>query len=686
MFLGFGLMTVLLLTVGIVGYLALSTIQKQADGLFKQIDIFSESNDAVMSSYEAQLASNRHLMSKDIKYAVDVTKHVREVVTSCAAAKKMMVDQTNKNSADTIAREAKQYDTLDDEFSASIVRLAEMKNTQKTAYETAKKESDELDTMIERLARSDEYSIKQSFEVDGKTEERAFIHDDRVTAIRRNAEVARLMEQARVATREYETEIDSEKRETIHATIGNYFEKMFEICQDIRDNYMVTDAGRQVVDNAVNGLKVWHTSVDNTVNELKAIDANKTKQDQLAVRVGDAIVKIIDGVQNSVNNTGNSMKSLITTVTQTIIIVAIIAVALGIFAGIVLTKNIATGLGIAVNALTRMSKEGDLTVEVPAEYMRRKDELGELGHALTAVINEFRSVEHLAKELAGGNWLTTVKVRGELDAMNVNLSAMLDQVNTALGNTSHAVEQVAGGAAQVASASESLSQGATESAASIEEITASMNEIGSQTNANAQNANDANKLAQGANSSAAQGQAMMKQMIASMEAITKNSQDIQKVVKVIDDISFQTNLLALNAAVEAARAGVHGKGFAVVAEEVRNLASRSAKAAAETTVMIDNNSRQINEGAEIAQQTGEMLDGIVDQSRQVATLLKEIANASNEQAQGVAQVSQGLHQIDSVTQQNTASAEETASVSNEMSSQATILQQLIGQFQIRRSA
>ncbi|MGL6195025.1 MAG: methyl-accepting chemotaxis protein [Thermoguttaceae bacterium] len=132
-----------------------------------------------------------------------------------------------------------------------------------------------------------------------------------------------------------------------------------------------------------------------------------------------------------------------------------------------------------------------------------------------------------------------------------------------------------------------------------------MSEIGGQTTANAKNATEANQLAKQANDTEVNGQKMMQQMIESMASITKNSQEVQKVVKVIDDISFQTNLLALNAAVEAARAGQHGKGFAVVAEEVRNLAARSAKAAAETTQMIENNSKQINEGAGIASHTAD---------------------------------------------------------------------------------
>ena len=269
-----------------------------------------------------------------------------------------------------------------------------------------------------------------------------------------------------------------------------------------------------------------------------------------------------------------------------------------------------------------------------------------------------------------------------IDACNC-INLVINQVNDTMQKVRGTVHQLNSNAATVSDAAQSLSQGATETAASLEEITSSMTELGSQTNNNADNAHEANTLAMSAAEAATSGQEKMNQMSESMLRITTNAQETQKVIKTIDDIAFQTNLLALNAAVEAARAGSHGKGFAVVAEEVRNLAARSAKAAAETETLIENSNKEIEEGVKNSHQTAQALAEIVNNITKTNDLVGEIASASKDQAQGIAQTNIGLSQVDTVTQQNTANAESTAHSSQDMADLAVTLRDLVAQFKLK---
>ncbi|MGL6193516.1 MAG: methyl-accepting chemotaxis protein, partial [Thermoguttaceae bacterium] len=334
-----------------------------------------------------------------------------------------------------------------------------------------------------------------------------------------------------------------------------------------------------------------------------------------------------------------------------------ICILLVIIVGNTISLSIVRRIQAGEKAMKKMAEQGDCDVKFSSEMESESDEIGCLIRSISTVAKEFRDIAKLADDMANGDWTVSVEPKSDNDSLRINLGKLLTQVNVALGKVGGSVEQVASGANQVASASVSLSNGAMQSASSLEEISATMSEMGGQTNKNAESAVEANKLAQQTNNAASNGQGMMDKMVNSMQSITKNASEVQKVIKVIDDISFQTNLLALNAAVEAARAGTHGKGFAVVAEEVRNLAARCAKAAAETTHMIEQNNKQISEGAEIAMQTAGTLNEILDYSKKTSDLISEIAVASNNQAQGVGQISHALQQIDAVTQQNTASAE-----------------------------
>lgn len=356
---------------------------------------------------------------------------------------------------------------------------------------------------------------------------------------------------------------------------------------------------------------------------------------------------------------------------------------LGVIAFLVLVHLVVRAIVIRLRRAVTMAdavRDGDLTQRVD---FPQRNELGQLADALNDMTNNLEDKARLAGRIAAGDLTASVQVASDKDTLGMALQRMTNELNTLIGQVRQATEQMDEGAGQVSESSQSLSEGATEQAASIQEISSSMAEIGSTVGSSAQKATKANTLADDARLAAEKGGEQMDQMVEAMQRINESSQAIGKIIKVIDEIAFQTNLLALNAAVEAARAGKHGKGFAVVAEEVRNLASRSATAAQETAELIEGSVQRASDGDAMVRQTSESLHMIVEKAADVAELVAEIARDSDGQAQGVQQVSEGLSQIDDVTQRNTANAEETASSAQQLSAQTSQLRQLLARFQVR---
>ena len=351
-----------------------------------------------------------------------------------------------------------------------------------------------------------------------------------------------------------------------------------------------------------------------------------------------------------------------------------------------LMENVSAPAAEILEVMKHMSV-GNFDLKMNGDYQGDFLTLKEsINSTVTNVAIYIEEISRILESMAGNdlNQNITRDYMGKYADIKTAIIHIVTQFNKIVYDIQKSSESVDAAAKMISENSTSLATGASTQASSVEELNATIQLINDDTTTILNSTKTAEELSASAKENAEKGNKDMSRMLKSMDGINESSTQISRIIKVIEDIAFQTNLLALNAAVEAARAGEHGKGFSVVADEVRDLSMKSQEAAKEITGMIEESIGRVKDGTNIANQTAETLRKIVDDSMSVADIITHITESSQNQANAIGQILEGINQITQVTQENSASAEETASASEEMSNQSDALKELVGVFKLRK--